>query len=113
MGLDFNHCDAHWAYGGFSRFRKRLAQSIGINLDDMQGYGGNLSWDKIIDPIKDFLYHSDCDGELTPKQCQVVAPRLRELIAGWPDDDYDKKQAEELINGMEEAIISDEPLEFM
>lgn len=27
MGIDFSHCDAHWAYSGFNRFRNRLIDS--------------------------------------------------------------------------------------
>ncbi len=40
MGLDFTHCEAHWSYSDFHDFRKRLAASIGMNLDDMEGFGG-------------------------------------------------------------------------
>lgn len=32
MGLDFTHTDAHWSYGGFDRFRIRLAWAAGIKL---------------------------------------------------------------------------------
>lgn len=30
MGIDFSHCDAHWAYSGFHRFRTRLATQVGL-----------------------------------------------------------------------------------
>ncbi|CAM5353616.1 hypothetical protein [Bacillus safensis FO-36b] [Bacillus safensis subsp. safensis] len=40
MGLDFTHCEAHWSYSDFHGFRKRLAACIGMNLDDMEGFGG-------------------------------------------------------------------------
>lgn len=60
-----------------------------------------LKWDKIKDPIVDLLYHSDCEGSLTPAQCKKIAPRLRELINDWDDNDYDKKQAVLLAEGME------------
>ncbi len=107
-------------------FRVRLSAEIGVVLGDMEGFtkaapipgvdadnfGENLdrildqitkkgkSWDTITDPIAPLLNHSDCDGALTPDECSKIAPRLRELIAGWGDD-YDKEQALLLANGMD------------
>ena len=116
MGLDFSHGEAHWAYSSFNRFRERLAQIAGFNLRDMQGFTDppviGKDWDNITDPIKDLLNHSDCDGELTPTQCVTIIPRLGKMIKGWEDDDYDKQNASNLINGMKEAIKEQENLEF-
>lgn len=126
MGLDFSHCEAHWAYSGFHRFRTKLAREIGINLNAMAGFASSFSvadlsgtghvdglpWYNIKDDIKPLLKHSDCDGSLTPERCKTVAPRLRELVAGWDDDDYDKEQALELARGMEAAARAGEKLRF-
>ncbi len=109
MGLDFTISDAHWSYGGFMRFRMRLAQEIGINLNTMQGFGGTISWEKIKDPIKYFLHHSDCDGSMSVKQCYETGKRLRELVKDWDKNDYDKQQALELAKDM---ISTEEPCEF-
>lgn len=115
MGLNFNHSDARWSYEGFDRFRKRLATRIGINLYDMQGFssptGKSLSWDDVFDPIKLLLNHSDCSGNLSPVECAVVAPRLRQLIEEW-DDDRDKKHALMLVEGMEYCVMNGEVLIF-
>ena len=80
MDLDFNHSDAHWSYGGFGNFRRRLANKIGINLSAMKGFGGDISFETIKDNIEPFLNHSDCDGILTVEECEKVAPRLKELV---------------------------------
>jgi hypothetical protein len=114
MGIDFTRCNAHWGYGGFHRFRVRLASEIGINLDEMAGFliNGN-PWDVIKDPIKDLLDHSDCDGYLTPRQCRKIYPRLLELVKNWDDDDYDKQQAIELANGMKKAAFKLQKVEFI
>ena len=123
MGIDFSYCGAHWAYSGFNRFRERIAGETGINLRDMEGFSGflptpnqeekeALKWNKIIDPIKLLLNHSDCDGILTPEECAKVAPRLREIISDWDDEDYDKQNAIELAEGMEQASFLGEDLEF-
>jgi hypothetical protein len=122
MGLDFDKSDAHWSYSGFHRFRRKLAATIGITLDAMEGFedpdwlnpGGRrgYSWDKINDPIVPLLYHSDCDGELLPSECASIAPRLRELVSFWDDDDYDKQQAILLADSMDECVLSGTPLIF-
>lgn len=112
MGLDFSHSDAHWTYSGFNRFRIRLADMIGIDLMSMQGFGGPDSWDEIDDDIKLLLDHSDCDGLLTPDECALVAPRLRELVQDW-DNDYDKRMALELARGLEYCALNDLDMEFV
>ena len=145
MGLDFSHCEAHWAYSGFMRFRTRLAAEAGIALHCMKGFAGGptgkpfeiltisgqseesgkmpgfdkyigsqpvISWDGVKDDIKPLLNHSDCDGILTPEECAKVAPRLRELVSAWPDDDRDKRNALWLAEGMDEAASKGENIEF-
>jgi hypothetical protein len=95
MGLNFKFIDgeyskAAWSYSGFHEFRIRLARQIGIDLDNMKGFGGEKrSWDTVNDPIKPFLNHSDCDGTLSPKDCAQIAPRLKELLAQWEPIDAD------------------------
>ncbi len=112
MGIDFSHGQARWSYGGFNNFRQRLAQILGFNLNDMIGFGGDLSWDQVHDPIKDLLDHSDCDGDLSPEQCATIAPRLREMVTAWPNDEYDKVSALKLAEGMELAAAEGERLIF-
>lgn len=149
MGLDFNNCDAHWAYSGFMRFREKLSEEIGVVLHCMEGFAVSMrlsgfkayeyvkvfgvvegkevglpeysqyvgyqkviSWDKVKDDIKLLINHCDCEGILTPEECEKVAPRLRELVSEWPDDDRDKKNALLLAEGMEDAAANNENLEF-
>lgn len=110
MGLDFAYIKSerleigirpHWSYGGFDAFRTKLAKEIGIKFDEMKGMGGIKSWEDVDDDIRLLLNHSDCDGELSCEQCRLVAPRLRELVKGWPDDDYDK------IHGLRLSMMMD------
>lgn len=135
MGLDFNHrtadgdrsrCCPHWSYSGFNVFRTRLAASEGFDLDEMQGFGkgeyftaervpGTRSWDEIDTPLKPLLNHSDCDGLLTAAECAQVAPRLREVVNGWPDTietQYDRWSALHLAHCMDVCAASGENLEF-
>ena len=112
MGLRFKGGDARWSYSGFDRFRTKLASQIGITLDKMQGFDGNMPWDKVKDNIVLLLHHSDCDGELTVEECKRVWPRLKELIKDWEEKDYDKINALRLIEDMKGTIKKNEPLEF-
>ena len=112
MGLDFNHCEARWAYSGFAHFRRKLAKEIGMDLDKMEGFGGDIPFSNYEDDILPLLDHSDCDGELTVEECKRVAPRLRQLVSTWENDDYDKIKALDLVSGMEYAVECNEPLEF-
>lgn len=112
MGLDFSHADAHWSYSGFNRARSRLAAVLGINFDDLCDEGVLLDAEILKDPIAPLLFHSDCEGEISSKDCKAAAPRLKELIQFWPEDDFDKKQFMMLADGMEEAAKAGEPLLF-
>lgn len=99
MGLNFSHCEAWWSYSAFHKFRKRLAEEIGIDLEQMEGFGGRRTFYTVSDPIKHLLDHSDCDGNLDPHQCRVTAPRLRKLVEPW-EDCRDKREALELARGL-------------
>lgn len=110
MGLDVGR--ASWSYSGFNRFCTRLASMIGLTLDRMVGFGGDQQWpDPKEEPIVFLLDHSDCDGDLTPDQCHRIAPRLREMVAAWPDD-YDKEHAILLADSMDEAAATKKLLVF-
>jgi hypothetical protein len=112
MGLDFSHSEAHWSYGGFHNFRTKLADEISFDLNDMQGFGGCKSWDDIQDDIIPLLLHSDCDGELSPDDCAKVYPRLLELVSKWNEDDWDKKKAVMLADGLKLCAECNEPMVF-
>lgn len=124
MGIDFSHSEAHWAYTGFSRFRRALATFEGIDLDAMAGFcSGGQPWEPVTTPLVPLLDHSDCDGDLSPEDCAAVAPRLREVIDQiWPAETSNWEQNREaslhrsngllLADGMEAAASAGERLEF-
>ncbi len=117
MGLGFtwkncNMVTAHWSYGGFMHFRKKLALEIEIILDDMKGFGGEKNWKGIKSPLKYFLNHSDCDGRISPKRCKEIVDAMKNIITKWPNDDYDKEQAQILIKNMNECFKNNDYLIF-
>jgi hypothetical protein len=100
----FDDSMPRWSYSGFNAFRRKLANQIGMNLDEMEGFtkaGEGRGWAGQDDAIVPFLDHSDCDGILTYDDCENVGPRLRELIKDWPDYEYDKIQGLLLADAMD------------
>ena len=95
-----------WSYGGFSRFRERLAKTEGFDLDEMRGFGGTREWDTVSTELEPLLNHSDCDGEMSPADCLRVYPRLEQVIADWKaradaaDYYYDVRSGEALVAAM-------------
>jgi hypothetical protein len=85
-------------YSAFNRFRTRLAAEVGIDLDSMKGFGLSNArpWSEVDDDLVPLLDHSDCDGDLSPEEAKRVAPRLREIVSRWPEDDYDRESGEVL-----------------
>lgn len=118
MGLDFSHCKAHWSYSGFKIFREKLWNSCGFTgrlydlyynkIDESEPFKDQI---RIDHPLYDFFNHSDCDGQLTVEQMNKIIPKMKSVIENW-EDDYDKQQAKFLIDGMKEAILRNENLEF-
>lgn len=158
LGLSVNgESCAQWSYSGFNSFRTKVAAAVGIELRKMEGFSDvdrsllekswesyrqaieedakkvKISWDTVDDPIKHFLHHSDCDGEIKPEYCGLIADRLEEIIKDWPQkvtlkpdlfwqdrgypaemvlDDHDYTQAKGLIAGLRKAVELNVPLEF-
>src|ERR1035437_2528551 len=120
MGLDFRigkrSSEAQWSYSGFNTFRSKIATIVGIDLKDMDGFGGCKEWNSVKDDIALFLNHSDCEGSLTPKQCKKVYPRLSELVEQFPEEsiwlDHDKRCGKILVKDMKECVEKNINLEF-
>lgn len=64
-----------------------------MNLDEMEGFGGDIPFENFTDDIFPLQNLSDSDRYLMLDVCKTVAVRLRQLIHNWPDDDIDKKNA--------------------
>jgi hypothetical protein len=90
MGVGFSHGNASWSYTGFDFFRTKLAASVGINLDEMFGHGGDKQWtyaDDIesfdsqgiqIDDAAGYFFGKSlaaCIGQLTERVLQQKADR--------------------------------------
>lgn len=113
MGVRIFPGRAEWAYGGFARFRRKLAEEEGIDIDAMVGYGGDIKWETShgdpITPLAPLLNHSDCDGHLESHECELVMHRLRVILDRWAKAsvsesmDYDLIQGRELLKALEHS----------
>ena len=114
MGLDTTHNCWHGPYSHFNNFRRWVAKQIGLNLDSMEGFGGDISFDITNHPIKPLLEHSDCDGELTPDECRSIIEGAEIILnkidpAEWKDWEVKLKA---FANGCKKAIENNENVKF-
>ena len=84
MGLDISHDCWHGSYVSFGQWRKRLATSIGIDLESMEGFVPEwkkdvvpTSWESLPPhPLHILLHHSDCDGSIHWRKALPLAEAL-------------------------------------
>lgn len=136
MGLKVSHGAYEGPYSSFNRFRKFIIASIGgsypphekENLDEDRWY-----WDtdrpfssETHPGLKEFFCHSDCEGEIQPEMCKVVADELESILPYIEAREAKDRSAggllmrggyvqitKEFIEGCREAYKKNEPLEFM
>lgn len=115
MGLDTTHNAWHGPYSSFNRWRKDVANEVGIDLMSLQGYDGNKPWTEEIKSHKLFALfdHSDCDGHLTPYECASIAEGLSEVLKNYTGYDPDfVEKTEQFRDGCADAFMKDETLHF-
>lgn len=129
MGLNFKNSKAQWSYSGFNRFREKVARGIGIDLRNMIGFAPfNLSgkeldiweaqagsWKDIKSPLKYFLNHSDCEGQISAKRCGLIYPILNKIVLSLEDsieNEHDKSSGKELVKTMKDCAKNNKPLIF-
>jgi hypothetical protein len=145
MGLDTSHDAWHGAYSSFSLWRNALAEAAGYEMDyvrvDPWGTARpepqGIDWDALCeispglygdwpdgydigDPLLYLLAHSDCEGEIHPREGRLLLERLKELLPklegkdevgfarGWTP--YGK--TEQFIEGLQAAVDAGEDLDF-
>lgn len=116
MGLDTSHNAWQGGYSRFGDWRRWLAKQIGMNLNDMEGFGGDRKFSDFDHPVLPLLNHSDCDGKLTTEECKRVAWGLDEIIhkaeqRGSPEQ-YEIDKAKQFREGCLLAIENGEEIEF-
>lgn len=88
MGLDCSHDAFHGAYSAFNRFRQAVCEATGGSfppheneaIDPNSWYWGDDYSENTHPGLFVFLAHEDCEGEISPDDCVVVAGELEALL---------------------------------
>lgn len=115
MGLDCTHGAFNGAYSSFSCLCEYV-EARAVALDSVPYLGGAV---RLVDGRDLFLGHSDCDGEFSPSECELVAEFLEWVVVdgdsarvtgnpGTSDDDAIRKFA----GGCRRAAAAGEELLF-
>ncbi len=100
--------------GGFARFRHTLAAAVGIDLGEMEMFGGRVPWEMVADPLVPLLRASDVAGRVTALRCGLVAARLRSVLTEHPAvrTALGVVEADGVLAGLEAAAAANEPFEI-
>lgn len=111
MGLDTTHDCWHGSYSGFNKWRTNICAAAGYgNLSNYEGYKGYKKFSNNDDILLVLFNHSDCDGIIEFKYCEMLAKRLEELLQNL--DFYDKIKTVRFIQGLRLAALKLENVEF-
>lgn len=140
MGLDTTHNAFHGSYIAFNCFRKAVAAAAGGSYpphdpslrdangkplrDDMWYFDNDITSREKNPGLAIFLSHSDCDGFLTPSECQIIADEIEALLPIIDEQDiytsdpkisrgWTSNTARKWINGCRLAARKQENLYFM
>lgn len=101
MGLDTTHGCWNGPYSQFHQWRKAIAKTIAIDLDQMSGFEpleesrpvrkagapDGIEWTTLPpDILHVLLNHQDCEGEIEHKDCLLLAQRLIEVLPSIPSE---------------------------
>ena len=114
MGLNCTHGCYDGPYSHFNNFRRWVALQIGLHLDSMEGFGGDISFDITNHPIKPLLNHSDCDGKLTPDESRSIIEGAQMILNEIDVSDWNQWEVllKAFANGCKKAIKNDETIYF-
>jgi len=93
MGLDVSHDAFSGAYSAFNRFRQVVARATGGSYPPHEDgvvnpYGQPASWwwfgdgyhSKTHPGLFAFFMHDDCEGEIDPETCRLLAGEMEALL---------------------------------
>ena len=87
MGLLVSYGCWTGSYSTFHTWRRQLASLVGIDLEQMQGFGGTRPWtDLEPDILHVLLAHDDNGGPIAARHCGPLADRLADFVSRLPPD---------------------------
>ncbi|MFE2601392.1 hypothetical protein ACFXCZ_33685 [Streptomyces sp. NPDC059396] len=112
--------DVSWSYSGFAAFRRRLAETEGVALSEMWGFGGERQWSEVSTALEPLLDHPDVGGDdLSPAECASILVRLDTITDEWAREDGHQllqqhiEDARQLMVVLRHCIEKDVPLIFL
>jgi hypothetical protein len=115
MGLDTTHGAFNGAYSSFYRFRDELSKLVNeLSTGAYSGYGGSIPFARIEDDgIRRLLDQSDCDGEISPEDCKLIADSLDKFLDKMDPESELYSRSLQFRDGCLLAHSKGETLEFM
>lgn len=107
MGLNVSHGAFNGAYSAFNRMRIAVCKATGggeIETNGEKFFSVGPGFEFESHPgLLEFLGHSDCEGDIDPSACKLVARDLRKVAELMPDaEDVGHIAA---VGGMRAAVI--------
>ena len=95
------------SYSGFHEFRVTWADLLGLDLTQMQGFGGSEPLDGKL--LGSFFNHSDCDGRISSRAAKAILRQARKDASKLPEFEW---QFRVLIRACEKAVKHRTPIIF-
>jgi len=109
MDIQCSHCSVTWHEEEFLEAKLLLGRLIGVNIQYMYGYGGNMKWSNIKDePIVKLLERTQSQEEFNPNDSAEISMRLDFLAQGIQVHDYSVR-LHNMALGMRQAALNNEP----
>lgn len=113
MGLDTSHNAWHGPYSSFGTWRKLIASKIGVDLNNMEGFKGDIPFSTLPEnPINVLLDHSDCDGEIKWQDCGPLADALESILPQLKKEYGHYEKTKQFIEGCRLAYSKKENIDF-
>tara|TARA_R110001592_G_scaffold111372_6_gene308492 strand:+ start:13410 stop:13799 length:390 start_codon:yes stop_codon:yes gene_type:complete len=128
MGLNCSHNAFDGAYSAFNRFRQEVAKAAGCkypphddkSLDGDMWYTADGMTEETNPGLYELFKHSDCDGDIAPGMCLILAAELEPLLDRMSDEGGGhiarnggyRQTLQNFIDGLREAGEAGEPLDF-
>lgn len=116
MGLDTTHGCFQGSYTSFFSFKCDIENQIKIKLKNDYSLTKICELIEINTFLEPLLNHSDCDGELTPQECEKIVVGLNYILNNFNEeilhDERFKERLNSFIKGCELAIKNNESVIF-
>lgn len=119
MGLNTTHDCWNGPYSSFNQWRCALAVAAGVPLMKVPLSGTSKEIDMPDTAqmprgvLREFFEHSDCDGSIAWRDCELLADELERLLPKMPDLPHRwRSRTAQFIDGLREAASLEEDVEF-